>query len=90
MSEVQTSRSKKYQNIAGIVGGIGFVLGVVISGVGIFLNYWVCPFGEGILQVLGFSILIGLGCGIVLGNLVAILLVWYAKMSQVSRKTPRD
>ena len=90
MFEVQPSSSKKYQNIAGIVGGIGFVLGVVISGAGIFLKFWDCPLGGGILHVLGFSILIGLSCGIVLGNLVAILLVFRAKMSQVSRKTPRD
>lgn len=90
MFEVQPSRSKKYQNIAGIVGCVGFVLGTVISGTGIFLKYWNCPFGEGILPVLGFSILIGLSCGIVFGNLVAILLIWYAKMREVSRKTSRD
>lgn len=90
MFEVQPSRSKKYQNIAGIVGCIGFVLGVVISGAGILLKYWDCPFGDGMLQTVGFSILIGLSCGIVLGNLVAILLVWHAKMRQVSRKTSRD
>lgn len=90
MFEVQPSRSKKYQNIAGIVGSISFILGSVISGVGIFFQYWKCPFGDGILHVLGFSILIGLICGIVLGNLVAILLVWHAKMRQVSRKTSRD
>ncbi len=90
MFKVQPSRSKKYQNIAGIVGCVGSVLGLVISGAGILLKYWDCPFGDGILHVLGFSILIGLSCGIVLGNLVAILLVWYAKMRQVSRKTPRN
>ena len=90
MFEIQPSRSKKYQNIAGIVGFFGFVLGLVISGAGVFLKYWDCPFGDGILQVLGFSILIGLSCGVVLGNLVAILLVWHARMRQVSRKTPRD
>lgn len=90
MFEVQPSRSKKYQSIAGIVGCVGFVLGTVISGAGIFLHYWKCPFGDGMLLTIGFSILIGLSCGIVLGNLVAISLVWYAKMRQVSRKTPRD
>ncbi len=90
MTEVQPSRSKRYQNIAGIVGFVGFILGLVISGAVIFLKYWDCPFGEGMLQTLGFSFLIGLCCGIVLGNLVAILLVWYAIMRQVFRKTPRD
>lgn len=90
MFEVQPSRSKKYQNIAGIVGCVGFMLGLVISGGGIFLKYWNCPFGDSILQVLGFSILIGLSCGIVLGNLVGILLVWCARMRQDSRKTSRD
>lgn len=90
MFEIQSSGSKKYQNIAGIVGCVGFVLGSVISGVGILLRYWNCPFGDGILQTIGFSFLIGLSCAIVLGNLVAIILVWIAKMRQVSRKTLRD
>ena len=90
MFEVQPSKSKKYQNIAGIVGCIGFVLGTVISGGGIFLKYWDCPFGNGMLQTVGFSILIGLSCGVVLGNLVAILLIWIAKMRQSSRKIHRD
>ena len=90
MLKVQSSRSKKYQSIAGIVGFIGFVLGTVISGAGIFLQYWNCLFGDGMLQTLGFSLLIGLSCGIVLGNLVAFLLVGYAKMSQNYRKTPQD
>ncbi len=87
---VQSSRSKKYQSIAGIVGFIGFVLGTVISGTGVFLQYWHCPFGDGMLQTISFSFLIGLSCGIVLGNLVAILLVGYAKMSRNYRKSPRD
>lgn len=90
MFEVQPSRSKKYQRIAGIVGFFGFVLGTVISGAGIVLHYWNCPFGDGTLQTIGFSFLIGLGCGIVLGNLAAILLVGYVKMSRNYRKTPRD
>lgn len=90
MFEVQSSRSKKYQSIAGIVGFIGFVLGTVISGAGIVLQYWNCPFGDGMLQTIVFSFLIGLSCGIVLGNLVAILLVGYVKISRNYRKTPRD
>ena len=90
MFEVQSPRSKKYQSIAAIIGFIGFVLGTVISGAGIVLQYWHCPFGDGILQTIGFSFFIGLSCGIVLGNLVAILLVGHAKMSRNDHKTPRD
>ncbi len=90
MFEGQSSRFKKYQSIAGILGFIGFVLGTVISGVGIVFQFWNCPFGDGILHSIGFSFLIGLGCGIVLGNLVAILLVGIAKMSRNYRKTPQD
>ena len=90
MFEVRPSGYKRHQNIAGIVGFVSFVLGTVISGIGILLKYWKCPFGNGILQTLGFLFLIGVICAVVLGNLVAILLVGIAKMRQVSRKLPRE
>ena len=89
MFESQPSGSKRYQNVAGIVGCIGFVLGMVISGVGILFEIWNCPFGNGILQTLGFLLLIGFGSAVVLGNVVAIILILFAKLRQNSRKLPR-
>lgn len=89
MFEAQTSGYKRYQKIAGIVGFIGFILGSVISGVGILLQIWNCPFGNGILQTIGFLFLIGLGSAVVLGNLVAIILIAFAKLRMNSRKLRR-
>ncbi len=89
MIESQPSGYKRYQKIAGIVGFIGFILGSVITGVGILLQVWKCPFGNGILQTICFLVLIGLASAIVLGNLVAILLIGVAKMRMKSRKLPR-
>ncbi len=90
MSEVQLSGFKRYQNIAGVAGCIGFVLGTVIPGIGMLTHEWQCPFGDGIFQTLGFLAITGFISAIVLGNLVAFLLIGIAKyQQQVSRKTPQ-
>lgn len=90
MFEVQPSGLKKYQNIAGIAGGIGFVLGIVIPFIGMFMLGWQCPFGDSILQTVGFLAITGFGSAIVLGNLVAFLLIGITKYQQVSRKTSSE
>ncbi len=89
MFEIRPSGSKRYQNIAGIAGGIGFVLGTVIPGIAIFTHRWHCPFGDGIFQTLGFLAITGFISAIVVGNLVAFLLIGITKSLQSSRKTSR-
>jgi F0F1-type ATP synthase membrane subunit c/vacuolar-type H+-ATPase subunit K len=87
MFEVQLPALKKFQNVAGIAAGIGFVLGLLIPAVAIFSLHWHCPFGDGILQVGGFMAITGLGSAIVSGNLVAVFLIGIAKIKQ--RRTNR-
>lgn len=82
MFEVQLPALKKFQNVAGIAAGIGFVLGLLIPAVAISSLHWHCPFGDGILQVGGFMAITGLGSAIVSGNLVAIFLIGIAKIKQ--------
>ena len=87
MFEIHIPQLKKYQNIAGITGIIAFLLGTVIPGIG-FLGFdWHCPFGQGLFQALTFSVLIGILCALILGNLVAFLLVRIVKHHQAARKT---
>ena len=89
MFEFYPSELKKYQNIAGIAGGIGFILGTVIPGIAILTHSWHCPFGEGIFQTVGFLAITGFVSAIVLGNLVAFLLIGIAKYQHSSRKSSR-
>ncbi len=79
MFEIQLPGLKKFQNIAGIAAGIGFVLGVLIPAVAIFSLHWHCPFGDGILQIGGFIALTGLGSAIIVGNLTGLILIGIAK-----------
>ena len=88
MFEIRRSEIKKHQELAGIAGGIGFLLGIIIPGVGLLTHAWRCPFGTGSLQAIGFLTITGFGGAIVLGNLVAFLLVGIAKY-QLSRKAHR-
>ncbi|MCG9126722.1 hypothetical protein JT359_03875 [Candidatus Poribacteria bacterium] len=71
---------KKYQNIAAVFGIIGFILGVVIPGIGIFIYNWNCPFGNGILHKIVFLGVCGFMSAIVLGNLVGILIIGILKL----------
>ena len=82
MFEVQLPALKKFQSVAGIAAGIGFVLGLLIPAVAIFGLHWHCPFGNSILQVGGFMAITGLGSAIVSGNLVAVFLIGIAKIKQ--------
>lgn len=82
MFEVQLPALKKFQNVAGIAAGIGFILGLLIPSVAIFILHWHCPFGDGNLQVGGFIAITGVGSAIVIGNLTALILIGIAKYRQ--------
>ena len=86
MFEIHLPQLKKYQNIAAITGVIGFLLGTVIPSIGFLAFGWHCPFGQGLFQSLAFSVLIGITCALVLGNLVAFLLIRIVKYRQVAKK----
>lgn len=79
MFEVQLPALKKFQNVAGIAAGVGFVLGLLIPTVAIFLLDWQCPFGGGVLQVGGFIAITGVGSAIIVGNLTALILIGVTK-----------
>ncbi len=86
MFEIHLPLLRKYQNIAGIAGCIGFVIGIVIPGIGFLALGWHCPFGNGIFQIIGFIAITGFLSAIIIGNLVAFLLVRRAKYRQESLK----
>ena len=88
MFEFHPPGLKKYQNIAGIAGSIGFILGTVIPGIAILTHNWHCPLGDSILQTIAFLAITGFGSAILLGNLVAFLLIGIAKYQHSSRKSP--
>ena len=79
MFEIQLPAFKKLQTISAVAAGIGFIIGVLIPARAIFINNWQCPFGDGLIQIFGFLGIIGLGSGIVVGNLVALILICIAK-----------
>ena len=87
MFEIHLPQLKKYQNIAGITGIIGFLLGTIIPVIGILTFGWNCPFGNGLFQTLSFSVLTGIITALVLGNLIAFLLIKIVKYRQGARKT---
>ena len=83
MFEVQLPTLKKFQNVAGAAAGIGFILGVLIPAVAVFILDWQCPFGDGILRIGGFLLIAGFGSAIVFGNIVALVLIGLAKYRQI-------
>lgn len=83
MFEVQLPMLKKLQNVAGAAAGIGFILGILIPAVAIFILDWHCPFGDGILRIGGFLIISGFGSAVISGNLVALILIGLAKYRQM-------
>ena len=82
MFELQLPMLKKFQNIAGAAAGIGFILGTLIPAVAIFIFDWQCPFGAGMLRIGGFLAIAGFGSAIVFGNIVALVLISFAKYRQ--------
>lgn len=83
MFEVQLPMVKKFQNVAGAAAGIGFILGTLIPAVAIFIFDWQCPFGDGILWIGGFLVITGFGSSIIFGNIVALVLIGFAKYRQI-------
>ena len=83
MFEVQLPMLKKLQNVAGAAAGIGFILGTLIPAVAIFILDWQCPFGDGILRIGGFLVTAGFGSSIIFGNLIALILIGFAKYRQM-------
>ena len=83
MFEVQPPMLKKLQNVASAAAGIGFILGILIPAAAIFILDWYCPFGDGILRIGGFLVITGVGSAIVFGNLVALVLIGFAKYRQM-------
>ena len=81
--EVQLPMVKRFQNVAGAAAGIGFILGTLIPAVAIFILDWQCPFGDGILRIGGFLVITGFGSAIVFGNIVALVLIGFAKYRQI-------
>jgi len=90
MFEVQLPMLKKLQNVAGAAAGIGFILGILIPAVAIFILDWHCPFGDGILRIGGFLVITGFGSAIVFGNLVALALIGFAKYRQISSNSSKE
>lgn len=81
--EVQLPMVKRFQNVAGAAAGIGFILGTLIPAVAIFILDWQCPFGDGILRIGGFLVIAGFGSAIIFGNIVALVLIGFAKYRQI-------
>lgn len=79
MLEVKLPGFKKYQTLSAVAAGIGFIIGILIPARAIFINDWQCPFGSGLIQIFGFLGIVGLGSGILVGNLVALILIGIAK-----------
>ena len=82
MFEVQLPALKKFQNVASIAAGIGFILGTLIPAVALLVFGWRCPFGDGILRTGGFLAITGFGSALVFGNIVGLLLIGFAKYRQ--------
>ena len=89
MLELQLPGFKKFQTISAVAAGIGFIIGVLIPARAIFINDWQCPFGSGLIQIVGFLGIIGLGSGIIVGNVVALILIGIAKYRTPSNSTKK-
>ncbi len=88
MVEVQLP-IKKYQTTAAIAAVIGFLLGTLIPAFAFGMGYWLCPFGSGVIRVGGFVLLTGILSAALIGNGVALLLIFVAKFRQSSSGSRR-
>lgn len=89
MFEIQLPGFKKIQAVSAVTACLGFIIGVLIPARAIFFKNWTCPFGDGPLQICGFLGVIGIGSGIVTGNLAALVLIGIAKYRQARAKASR-
>ena len=85
MQEVQLP-IKKYQTITIIAAVIGFLLGTLIPAFAFGKGYWSCPFGEGMIRVGVFVLLVGILGALLIGNVAALLVIFIAKLRQSSTK----
>ena len=85
MREVQLP-IKKYQTITIIAAVIGFLLGMLIPAFAFGKGYWSCPFGEGMIRVGVFILLVGILGSLLIGNVAALLVIFIAKLRQSSTK----
>ncbi len=79
MQEVQLP-VRKYQKIAVIAAVVGFLLGTLIPAFAFGKGYWSCPFGEGVIGVSTFVLLTGILGAFLTGNVVALLVIFIAKL----------
>ena len=70
---------RKYQTIAAVAAVIGFLVGTLIPAFIIGIGRWSCPFGPGVIRTGGFVLLAGILSAALVGNAVALLLIFIAK-----------
>ena len=85
MREVQLP-IKRYQTVTIIAAVIGFLLGMLIPAFAFGKGYWSCPFGEGMIRVGVFILLVGILGSLLIGNVAALLVIFIAKLRQSSPK----
>ena len=77
---------KKYQTITIIAAVVGFLLGILIPTFALGKGPWSCPFGEGVIRVGVFVLLMGILGALLTGNVVALLVIFIAKLRRLSAK----
>ena len=77
---------KKYQTITIIAAVVGFLLGTLIPAFAFGKGYWSCPFGQGVIRVGVFVLLIGILSSLLAGNAAALLVILIAKLHRLSSK----
>lgn len=85
MQEVQLP-IKKYQTITIIAAVVGFLLGVLIPAFAFGKGYWSCPFGKGVIRAGAFVLLVGILGALLIGNVVALLVIFIAKLRRSSAR----
>ncbi len=77
---------KKYQTITIIAAVVGFLLGTLIPAFAFGKGHWSCPFGQGVMQVGVFVLLTGVLGSLLTGNVVALLVIFIARLRRASPK----
>ena len=78
---------KKYQTITIIAAVVGFLLGTLIPAFAFGKGHWSCPFGRGVMQVGVFVLLTGVLGSLLTGNIVALLVIFIARLRRSSEKS---
>ena len=77
---------KKYQTITIIAAVVGFLLGTLIPAFAFGKGHWSCPFGQGVMQVGVFVLLTGVLGSLLTGIVVALLVIFIARLRRASPK----